>query len=89
MRLIAHNVCPLSRVLCIRCLQNEMSIVDYILVLCCALFTQALDVQRERKRFENQRFAVQRCAGRLAAVLSGMSCAFNSCHERAYCTSFM
>jgi len=32
---------------------------------------QALDVQRERKRFENQRFAIQRSAGRLAAVLSG------------------
>jgi len=46
-------------------------------VVCCA-FSQALDVQRERKRFENQRFAVQRSAGRLAAVLSGMSCVLST-----------
>lgn len=30
---------------------------------------QALDCQRERRRFEQQRFAVQRCAARTAASL--------------------
>jgi hypothetical protein len=30
---------------------------------------QALDCQRERRRFEQQRFAVQRCAARAVASL--------------------
>ena len=46
-------------------------IVNFNPVVLLCIFLQALDVQRERKRFENQRFAVQRSAGRLAAVLSG------------------
>jgi hypothetical protein len=34
---------------------------------------QALGCQRERRRFEQQRFAVQRCAARAVASLQRMS----------------
>ncbi len=34
--------------------------------------TQALECQREKKRFEQQRFALQRCATQQAARISGV-----------------
>ena len=46
--------------------------------------TQALECQREKKRFEQQRFALQRCAIQQAARTSGGVLVLDSSIEPVY-----
>lgn len=46
--------------------------------------TQALECQREKKRFEQQRFALQRCSIQQAARISGGVLVLDSSIEPVY-----